>query len=361
VAEVTESKLLRALGLATVVIALVELGALSLPALLVNLPVYRPATVELVAFAIITAVLAGTGLFLWRERRFGRWRWFLLAAVSVASGLALVGIPPALLTTSAEWSFGVVCWAGLLLLVDYGFATVAAFLAAHVVFRIGLVAANGAVDRASLAGVAVFAAGFLGCQLAIAFATTLLRRTATTVARAAGEEAELRIEEAIAEQLHHDRRERYAGLDTVPLLTELAAGLLDPADERVRLRCAVEAGRMRRLIAEGDDAPDPLVHELRACVDAAERRGVAVYLGTSGVRPDPPRSIRRALTEPVLALLASAESEARVTVLGSATTVTVSVVTDGRPPTISVPEPITITQLAFGERHWVEVAWRAET
>ena len=118
---------------------------------------------------------------------------------------------------------------------------------------------------------------------------------------------------------------------------------------------------MRRLLAEGDDAADPLVHELRACVDAAERRGVTVYLGTCGARPDPPRSVRRAMTEPVLALLASAESEARVTVLGSPTTVTVSVVTDGRPPAIPAPEAITVTRLAQGGRHWVEVAWRAET
>jgi hypothetical protein len=359
--EVTQAKLLRALGLATVVIALVHLLGLSLPALLVNLSVYRPAAVETAAFAMLGAVLAGIGLFLWIERPFGRWRWFLLAVLSVA-GLALTGIPPTFLTTSAEWSFGVVCWAGLLLLLDYGFSAVVAFLAGHFAFRLGLLAAVGGLDRESVAGALIFTAGFLAYQISIAFAATLLRRMAIVVARAVRDEGELRTAEAIAEQLHRDREERYAGLDAVPLLTELAAGVLDPADERVRVRCVVEAARMRRLFAESDDVPDPLVHELRACVDDAERRGLTVYFGTCGPRLGPPPPVRRALTEPVLILLASAASEARITVLGSPAMVTVSVVTDGRPPPeIPAPDTITVTRLTHGGRHWVEATWRAQT
>jgi hypothetical protein len=163
----------------------------------------------------------------------------------------------------------------------------------------------------------------------------------------------------VAEHLHRDRRERYAGLDTVPLLTGLAAGVLDAADERVRTRCAVEAGRMRRLFAEQDEVPDPLLHELRACVDAAERRGVTVYLGSCGRRPDVPLRVRRALTEPVLAVLATARSYTRVTVVGSPVSVTVHAVADGDGPELPRSGEVTVSTLAMAGRHWVEATWRA--
>jgi hypothetical protein len=42
------------------------------------------------------------------------------------------------------------------------------------------------------------------------------------------------------------------------------------------------ATQLRRLFAENDDVPDPLVHELSACIDVAERRGLAVSLAVSG-------------------------------------------------------------------------------
>ena len=52
-----------------------------------------------------------------------------------------------------------------------------------------------------------------------------------------------------------------------------AAGVLDPADERVRTRCAVEAGRMRRLFAEQDEVPDPF---------AARTAGLRGHRGAQG-------------------------------------------------------------------------------
>lgn len=36
--------------------------------------------------------------------------------------------------------------------------------------------------------------------------------------------------------------------------------------------------RLRRDLADTDDVPDPLIHELRACADALERHGIAVDL-----------------------------------------------------------------------------------
>ena len=117
------------------------------------------------------------------------------------------------------------------------------------------------------------------------------------------------------------------------LLAGLAGGELDPADERVQHRCSVEASRLRRLIAEHDDAPSPLVHELRACADMAERRDVAVTLETAGTLPVVPVQVRRALTEAPIHLLAAARTQARVTVLYGADDgeVEVSVVADAAP------------------------------
>ena len=182
------------------------------------------------------------------------------------------------------------------------------------------------------------------------------------MARAVRDRERQRTADAVAERLHRDRRQRYAGLDTVPLLAGLAAGVLDPTDEQVRTRCAVEAGRLRRLFAERDEAPDPLLHELRSCVDTAERRGLTVYLGTRGARPEPPLRVRRALTEPLLTVLATARSQARITLIGSPATVTVSVVADG-----DVPCPpagngeVTVTHLEEDGRHWVEATWHTRT
>lgn len=353
-----EAELQRGLRLAVVAIAMVHLVALSLPALVVHASVYRVLALEVVAFVLVAAVIIAVGRAVWTGRPLGRGRWFLLGVLAVAAATALIGLPPRYLTEGAEWSFGVVCWAGLLLVLDYGFGAVVLLLGAHLAARLALLAVTGA-ESTPVVGALVFTAGFLCCQVAVAFAATLLGRLARAVADAARDGERLRTEEAVAERLHHDRRERYAGLDIVPLLAGLGTGALDPADDRVRARCAVAAGRMRRLFAEQDDVPDPLVHALRACADSAERRGVTVYMGTCGARPDPPLPVRRALTEPVLALLASARSHARITVIGSAAAVTVSVIADGDPPAeVAAADGVALMSMSRDGRHWVEATWR---
>jgi hypothetical protein len=363
--DLPEAKLQHGLRLAIVTIALTHLLVLGLPSMLAHATVYRPLTVELVAFVLVAAVLIGIGVIVWQEHPFGRWRWILFGALFVAAVLALVGIPPRYLTEAPEWTFGLVCWAGMLLLLDYGFVAVVCFLAGHLLARLGLLAVIGESSSASVIAALLFTAGALAYQIGITLAATLLRRMADAVAKVVRDGERLRTADAVAERLHRDRQERYAGLDTVPLLTGLAAGVLDPADDRVRIRCAVAAGQLRRLIAERDEAPDPLVHEVLACVDTAERRGVTVYFGTCGRRQVPPLPVRRALTEPVLTALVTARSQARVTVIGSPEAVTVSVVADGDPPSeppaeMSPASGVTVTRLTHDGRHWVEAMWQTE-
>ena len=352
--DLPETRLRRGLHLAIGVIAGTHLFAVCLPSLLVHAEVYRSVAVELVAFALVAAVTGVAGFAGWA----GRARWWLFAVLLVAAALALAGLPPEYLAGPPEWSFGVVSWAGILLLLDKGFGAVALFMAGHLAARLVLLAATGDAPSAEIADAMTATAEFLLIQLAIVLAATLLRRIAVGVTAAARTRERLRTAEAVADHLHRDRRERYAELDVVPLLTELAAGVLDPADDGVRIRAALAAGRLRRLFAEQDEVPDPLLHALRACVDTAERRGLTVYLGTCGMRPDPPLPVRRALTEPVLTVLASARTQARITVLGAPSAVTVSVVADGDRPEVPAPPGITVTSVTHDDRHWVEATWQ---
>ena len=356
--DLPETRLRRGLHLAIVVIACAHLFVVCLPSLLAHAEVYRSVTVELAAFALVTAVTGAAGVAAWAGRPLGRARWWSFAVLVAAAALALAGLPPEYLVAAPEWSFGVVCWAGVLLLLDKGFTAVVLFLAGHLAARLVLLAVIGDAAPSEVAEALTFAAEFLVIQLAIVLAATLLRRLAAGVTAAARTRERLRTAEAVADQLHRDRRERYEELDVVPLLTELAAGVLDPADDAVRTRCTLAAGRMRSLFAEQDEVADPLLHALRACVDTAERRGVTVYLGTCGTWADPPLPVRRALTEPVLTVLASARSQARITVLGAPAAVTVSVVADGDRPVVPAQHGITVTSVTHDDRHWVEATWQ---
>ncbi len=131
----------------------------------------------------------------------------------------------------------------------------------------------------------------------------------------------------------------------------------------MRHRCAVEAGRLRRLFAETDDVTDPLLHELRACSYIADQRGVVVDLQLTGQLPALDRDVRRALTEAPLLALAGAERRARVTVLGRTDEVAVSVLVDGRGPARAEPSgrassQVTVSVLDEDDRRWVEARWR---
>ena len=160
--------------------------------------------------------------------------------------------------------------------------------------------------------------------------------------------------------MHADRQRRYRGIGQAvrQLLAGLATAELDPAEARVQQRCAVEASRLRRLIAEHYDAPSPLLHELRACADVAERRGVAVTLETAGILPRIPVQVRRALTEAPIHVLATARTQVRVTVVSVADPpeVEVSVVADAEADG-ALARP---TGGGADGAHGVEVTWSSE-
>lgn len=117
---------------------------------------------------------------------------------------------------------------------------------------------------------------------------------------------------------------------------------------------------MRRLFAETDTVENPLLHELRHCADIADRKGVEVELGACGQWPVPPVAVRRDLTDAALTALATADSWARVTVVGSAGLVSVNVIADCAEAVLSAPATPDVRVETFGSDGtvWMEAQWQ---
>ncbi|WHT16702.1 hypothetical protein N8J89_26650 [Crossiella sp. CA-258035] len=354
----TAATYLRGLRLATVLITFAGLLGLALPVIIAHAEVYRSLTMELVAFGVLFAV----AVFCAVRADPGRWRWPLLVLVFGSALLALTGVPPELVVSRAEWSFMLLGWFGILLLLDKGIGALLIFLGVHAAVNLGQLVLVGQANRAALVGLLIAGVTVFGYQVAVGFAAVMLHRIAAKAAVAARAEQQRRTATAIAAELQRDHQERYAALSrtALPLLVDLASGRADPGDELVRRRAAVEAARMRRLFAEGDEVADPLLHELAACIDTAQRQGVSVQLAVRGQRPPLDLAVRRALTEPALATLVAAASTARVTVVGSANAVTVSVVADAPEPPVVRADGVEVTNLVNADRVWVEAKWRAQ-
>ncbi|SCL72164.1 hypothetical protein GA0070606_5976 [Micromonospora citrea] len=360
-------KLLRGLRLATLAIAATTLFGFALPLLVANPQTYSSLARQVLAFAILTVVVVVAGVRILRDEPLGRPRRVLVAAVVVAAALATTGIPAADLMSEEEWSYGVIGWFGLLLLVDRSVVGAAVFLGAYTVASFTQLALVG--QRHETDDLVVVTVVMLGCELPVLAGAVALRGLVAASAAATADAERVRTAEAIAEHLHADRRSRCADLTAtaMPLLADLARGSANLGDERVRGAYAVAAARLRRLFAEHDEAADPLLHELRACLDPAERNGVAIYIGTCGAWPTPPLAVRRALTDPALRVTARATSQARVTVLGSTAGVTVSVLADVGADELAGTDPsggaaghddVAVNRLVDGSRVWVEATWR---
>ncbi|OLF12063.1 hypothetical protein BLA60_08545 [Actinophytocola xinjiangensis] len=359
--EVFGSVFLTGLRWAVVVMNLVILTCLDLPKLIANLDIYPQVWPQFLAWGGFVAVTIGVALRIHRGGDLGRWRWALIALVFALSAVATAAIPPEHRLGTVHWSEGDAGWTLVLLLLDVRVPVFVGVLVAQYVMTFAHAALGGdsALPVTSLVSATVIV---LGYQFAVGLIAAVLRRLASSSARAARAEEQVRTEEAVAEQLHRDRVERYAGLadTTVPLLRGLASGTLDPGAEDTRRRCAVEAAKMRRLLAEDATAPDPLLHELRACIELAERNGVSVSFAEAGVRPVIPREVRRVLTEPAIAALATARGRVRLTVAGADGTVTVSVIADCPPQAVPVPntDQIATSTMLDGDRLWIQATWQ---
>jgi signal transduction histidine kinase len=347
---------------AIVVMNLIILYGLDLPKLLANPEAYSSVTMQFVALGIFTLVSPWVAFTMWRGITSTWWRWPLVVVLFIVAVLATQTVLPEHRLGVPHWSEGDAAWSLAALVITERLAVYAGLVVGQYALTFVQVAIGGE-SAATFVDVVNSTLNSMGYLLAVGMIATVLRGIAVSAAKIARDEENLRTSEAVADQLHNDRKDRYAGLadTTAPLLAGLASGDLDPGDEDVRRQCAHDAARMRRLFAEG--ASDPLLHELRGCIELAERNGISVRFAERGQRPPVPKEARRALTESAIVMLATAVSVARVTVVGTGHSVTVSVVSDS--PATSVADidydGITVSTVHSGGQLWVEVTWmRAE-
>ncbi|WP_189211076.1 MULTISPECIES: hypothetical protein [Actinokineospora] len=360
-AERTQAQLRHGLRVAMLVLTAVILCGLSLSSLVRNLHRFPVPQAQFAAFAVLAAVLAAEAVLVVRRRSWGAMRGPAVLIVLAAAALSYTTLDGHT-ASSVDWAFGAANWVGAAVLLERPLRSMVVFLVAHESLALLDLLVLEDVTRAALARFATGSVTVVGFPLCIAVVAVVLRGIGAAAAAAADELARVRTEEAVAVESHRRRAQRFAELsDTaVPLLEGLADGSLTPDDAGVRRRCAIEAARMRRLFAEADTVANPLLHELRHCADVADRKGVEVELEARGSLPALPRAVRRDLTEAALTALATAESRARVAVVGSAELVSVSVVADCGE--VEVPEPATpgvrVEAHGAGGTVWMEARWQ---
>jgi hypothetical protein len=373
IVRVSASRYARGTALAAITVAGSWHVVNDLTATVLGWSVYEEPAVAAVAWILVAVVTATGALNLLRG--IGTDRGFLrLAGVAVLL-VCSVGLTVATrsttdvvdggIFTSHNWAWAAFGWFVLVLLWRSPLGVMLAVITANWVLVFVAIMLTGPVDRILVSRYVMVVLGSSAIQLAVAVGARALVRAASQAARASAERADVLTARQTADEVHSDRQRRYRELGPAvrQLLGGLAGGELDPSDEQVQRRCSVEASRLRRLIAEHDDAPSPLVHELRACADIAERRDVAVTLETAGSPPVLPVQVRRALTDAPIHLLAAARTQARVTVVTGADDgeVEVSVVADAAPPGGSAEpsrEGVEVNFAREGETQWVRARWR---
>ncbi|MFU8873512.1 hypothetical protein [Micromonospora sp. SL4-19] len=318
--------------------------------------------------------------------------WLVTAAVGVAAGVRLLrgGLPPARrmavvllvvdaaifaavdgqqLFAPANWTWGGLVWFFLLVLWRRPVRWLLALLGAHAAIALAAVLAHGATASADLARYAMYVYGTSSLPVAVFVGGAVIAALARDRAGTAAATLTVEAERVAAEQARAERRARLALVSGTAeeVLAAIAAGEADPADPEVRRRCVLAAARLRRLIAESDDVPDPLLHELRAAADLAERNGLPIDLVAIGVPPELPVEIRRRLADPLTAALADGRGWARLTVVAGPDEVVVSLVTpDHDAPDATGPPgsdgdgsgPVEHGHERDGEIRWTQTRWR---
>ena len=283
-----------------------------------------------------------------------------VAVTALAASTAAAAASPAGQMLAVNWAWGSAGWTGVLVLLRRRPAELASFLAAEALATLGVQVWDG-LHRTDLAGFLALLAWSTGAQIAVAAGVRAMDAAAGQAAAAAQGEHAARERATTAEIIRAARHARWLALQesTVPLVAELAAGTADPGDPQVRLRSAVQAARLRRLMAEGDEVPGSLVHELHASADLAERRGVAVEIETAGPLPQVPGSARRVITDAAIAILTAAHSQARLTLTAEGTGIAVSFVADTG-AVVRLPaagEGVAIEQQQDSGMLWAEARW----
>lgn len=261
-----------------------------------------------------------------------------------------------------NWPFTVSGWFAVVALWRRSLAKLITFFAANMLAgAIALIVLH-EISRLGIARFIVETCSVSALPITIFVGSRAVAAIAQRAADAEDALARTRNERLAAEAVQEARKSRYETIrkTVVHLLDGLAAGRLDLAKPATRQEIAVAVTRLRRYLVETDEVPDPLSHELQACADAAERRGIAVeLLPPVGVVPVLTVETRRALTEPVIQVLAATVSRARITVVASPVEVVVAVMADAHlhSPIEVIDAAVQPSQDAEGELLWVQARW----
>lgn len=320
----------RSARIAAIAIALAWHSAIGLPAVLADRSELSNAAVVLAAWMLVAVigVLAGAGLL----RNAPLPAWPLAGLLLAVDAIVFATAGERQLFTTANWVWGTLGWFFVLALWGRRVAGLIALLTAHSLIALAAVVGYAATAPADLARFVMYVYGTSSLPIAAFAGSAVIAALARERAATAAASHAMTAERDAAEQARRDRRERLAlvGDAAGALLAELADGRADPADPLVQRRAALAAARLRRLIAESDDVPDPLLHELRAAADLAERNGLPIDLVIIGTPPPLPVQVRRRLADPLTATLADAREWARLTVVSGPDEVVVSLVTPDR-------------------------------
>ncbi|WP_328365921.1 hypothetical protein OG800_36325 [Streptomyces sp. NBC_00445] len=345
-------------------VAIVGVWHLGLDTLLVlrGWPVYEPQVAAAGSWLALTVIQTVGSVLLLRSALSGHTARWLAGAALVSGVVATATYPTGGMIGDVSWAWNTVGWFGVLLLTQRPLWELVALLGANTAVTVAFLAAHDALDHVMVARLLAVTYTTAGVQLTLAYLARQLNDGAREATEIAAGQAERLARATADETVHAERQRRYESLRSTvePLLRGLAEHRLDPGDTVVRRRAAVEAARLRRLFVETDDTPHPLLHELRACADIAERRGVRVTLLSYGDLPDLPTSARRELAEGTLLVLATAATRARVTVVTTPEDVVVSVVADAPPQTlVESPGPLTVSAQYDQEEDqlWWETRW----
>ncbi|MGK5520772.1 hypothetical protein ACSNN9_15630 [Micromonospora sp. URMC 107] len=346
-----------------VLIALAWHAAIALPAALAARAELAAPAVVLAGWLLVAAVGVLAGLRLLRGAPLPAWP--LAALLLVVDPVVFAAAGERQLFTAANWVWGTLGWFFVVVLWGRRAAGLLAVLGAHSLIALAGVLGHGATAPADLARYAMYVYATATLQVGVFVGSTAIARLAR---QRAGAAAAAHAAEAERDAAERARRERRARLTLVSgaaeeVLAELADGRADPTDPDVQRRAVLAAARLRRLIAESDDVPDPLLHELRAAADLAERNGLPIDLVTIGDPPPLPVQVRRRLAEPLTALLADARGWARLTVVAGPDEVVVGLVTPDRagPDTAGPPGDDGRVEYLYerdGEIRWAQTRWR---
>jgi len=329
--------------------------------LLHSRPDYGSFAFQAIMWLVMALAITAGALLVLRGAPGWRGAW-AVAVVALAASTASAAASPAGQMLAVNWSWGSAGWIGVLVLLRRRFSELAWFLAAEALATLGVQAWDG-LNRTDLAGFLGVLAWSTGAQVAVAAGVRALDLAAGHASEAARSEAGARERVATAELIRAARHARWLVLQesAAPLVAELAAGTADPGDPRVRVRCAVQAAQLRRLLAESDEVPGSLVHELHASADVAERRGVAVEIETAGPLPPVPSQARRVITDAAIAVLTAARSQARITLAVVAAGIAVSFVADTG-AVVALPAAdagVAMEQQQDGHILWAEARWNS--